>query len=143
MGNDGKVHSLKDYKGQRVLLYFYPKDNTPGCTIEAEMFRDHHPKLKKQNTVVLGVSPDTEKSHVGFAKKFKLPFVLLADPEHEAIDAYGVWAKKKFMGREYLGVLRQSFLIDEKGKIIHIYDEVKPKIHAGEVLAKVCEIEEA
>ncbi len=137
-GSDGKTHSLAEYKGKRVLLYFYPKDNTPGCTTEAEKFRDLHGELVDQNLVIFGISADSVKSHQGFAKKFKLPFVLLSDPEKGMINAYEAWGKKKFMGREYEGILRISFLIDEKGKIARVYDEVKPKEHATEVLGDVC-----
>ena len=126
---------MKDYAGKWVLLYFYPKDDTPGCTIEACAMRDNLPRFKKMKAVVLGVSADPVKKHAKFAEKYGLPFTLLADEERELINAYGVWAKKKFMGREYMGILRNSYLIDPKGKIAKIYEGVKPKDHAEEVLA--------
>jgi thioredoxin-dependent peroxiredoxin len=131
---EGKMHALKDYAGSWVLLYFYPKDDTPGCTVEACTIRDSWAAFKKKKAIVLGVSPDSVKSHGKFAKKFKLPFPILADEEKTLVKAYGVWSKKKFMGREYMGVLRNSFLIDPKGKIAKIYEGVKPAEHAGEVL---------
>jgi peroxiredoxin Q/BCP len=131
---EGKMHSLKDYVGKWVLLYFYPKDDTPGCTTEACAIRDAFLDFEKNNAVVLGVSCDSPKSHAKFVEKYKLPFTLLADEEKTVVNAYGVWAPKKFMGREYLGVLRTSFLIDPEGKIKKIYEKVKPAIHADEVL---------
>ncbi len=137
---DGKVHSLLDYTGKWVLLYFYPRDNTLGCTTEACAIRDTHPDFKKLNCVVLGVSADTETKHKNFREKFELPFTLLADTEKQAIEAYGVWAKKKFMGREFMGILRTSFLIDPKGNIAKVYDKVRPKDHAGEVLADLARL---
>ena len=130
----GKEHELKDYLGRWVLLYFYPKDDTPGCTIEACTLRDEFPKFRKMNAAVLGVSADPVKKHAKFAEKYGLPFPLLADEEKTLLNAYGVWAKKKFMGREYMGILRNSYLIDPKGKIAKIYEGVKPKDHAEEVL---------
>ena len=131
---EGKMHSLKDLKGKFVLLYFYPKDDTPGCTKEACTIRDNYSAFKKMDLVVLGVSADSPKSHAKFADKYKLPFPLLADEKKEVIEAYGVWAKKKFMGREYMGILRNSFLIGPDGKIAKIYEGVKPAEHAEEVL---------
>jgi len=130
---DGKIHRLKDYHGKKVLLYFYPKDDTPGCTVEACNFRDGYNEFTKLGLVILGVSADSVKSHKKFAEKFKLPFPLLSDETKEVCESYGVWAKKKFMGREYIGIVRSSFLIDEKGKIAKIYEEVKAKEHADEV----------
>jgi len=131
---NGETVSLKDLKGQKVVLYFYPKDDTPGCTKEACSFRDAWGKFKKQGITVLGVSPDTEVSHKKFETKYKLPFTLLADKDHAIADAYGVWGEKKFMGRTYMGVLRTTFLIDEKGKIKKVFEKVKPEDHASEVL---------
>ncbi len=116
------------------MLYFYPKDDTPGCTKEACSFRDAFSKFKKQRIAVLGVSPDSEKSHQKFATKYKLPFTLLADTDKSIVEAYGVWGEKKFMGRTYMGVNRTTFLIDEKGKIKKIFEKVKPEDHASEVL---------
>lgn len=131
---DGAMHKLSDYRGKWVLLYFYPKDDTPGCTKEACMIRDNFPDFKKLKITVFGVSTDPVKSHKKFVDKYKLPFTLLADEGKEVVNAYGVWGKKKFMGREYLGTFRTSFLIDPKGNIAHIYENVKPDIHAEEVL---------
>lgn len=131
---DGRKVSLKDFRGERVVLYFYPKDDTPGCTKEACSFRDAFSEYKKRGIKVLGVSPDNEASHKKFAAKFKLPFTLLADPDHSISDAYGTYGEKKFMGRKYMGVKRTTFLIDEKGKIKKIFEKVKPEEHAREVL---------
>jgi peroxiredoxin Q/BCP len=131
---DGETVSLNDLRGQKVVLYFYPKDDTPGCTKEACSFRDAFSKFKKQDITVLGVSPDKEASHKKFVTKYKLPFTLLADTDHSIADAYGVWGEKKFMGRTYNGVHRTTFLIDEKGKIKRIFEKVKPEDHASEVL---------
>ena len=133
----GKMHTLKDQKGKWVLLYFYPKDDTPGCTVEACTIRDNWPAFKKIGIKVFGVSADSVKSHKKFEEKFELPFTLLADEDKKIITAYGVWQKKKFMGREYMGIVRSSFLIDGKGKIAKIYESVKPKEHAEEVLGDV------
>ncbi len=132
---DGNKHSLKDYRGSWILLYFYPKDNTTGCTAEACSIRDSYADFKKSKTVVLGVSIDSVKSHDKFVKKYDLPFTLLADEDKKIVNAYGVWGKKKFMGHEYMGTRRMSFLIDPDGKIAKIYETVKPKEHAEEVLA--------
>jgi peroxiredoxin Q/BCP len=131
---DGETVSLKDLRGQKVVLYFYPKDDTPGCTKEACSFRDDFAKFKKRGITVLGVSPDTEAAHKKFETKYKLPFTLLADTDHAIADAYGVWGEKKFMGRKYMGVHRTTFLIDEKGKIKKVFEKVKPEDHASEVL---------
>lgn len=130
----GKERKLSDYKGRWVLLYFYPKDDTPGCTKEACAIRDTYAEFKKVKAVVLGVSTDSVTSHAKFAKKFNLPFTLLADEEKKVAKAYGVWGKKKFMGREYMGTHRTSFLIDPQGMIAKVYVEVKPEMHAEEVL---------
>ncbi len=134
---DGKLHTLKEYLGKWVVLYFYPKDDTPGCTVEACQFRDNFPKFKRSKAVVLGVSADPVKKHAKFVTKYELPFTLLADEEKEVVNLYGVWAKKKFMGREYMGILRTSFLIDPEGKISKVYENVKPELHAEEVLADI------
>ena len=131
---NGETVRLKDLRGQKVVLYFYPKDDTPGCTKEACSFRDSFAAFKKRGIEVLGVSPDSEASHKKFTTKFKLPFTLLADANHEIADAYGVWGEKKFMGRTYMGVKRMTFLIDEKGKIKKVFEKVKPEEHAQEVL---------
>ncbi len=134
---EGRLHTLKEYRGQWVILYFYPKDDTPGCTVEACSFRDNFSLLKKAGAVVLGVSVDPVKKHAKFVEKYSLPFTLLADEEKKVVELYGVWGKKKFMGREYMGTNRVSFLIDSKGKLVKIYDPVKPAEHAAEVLADI------
>ena len=136
---NGETVSLKDLRGQKVVLYFYPKDDTPGCTKEACSFRDEFAKFKKRGITVLGVSPDNEKSHKKFETKYKLPFTLLADTDHAIAESYGVWGEKKFMGRTYMGVLRTTFLIDEKGKIKKVFEKVKPEDHASEVLEAFAE----
>ncbi len=132
---EGKEHSLSGYKGRWVLLYFYPKDDTPGCTIEACAIRDQFKDFTKIGAVVLGVSTDSVASHKKFANAYKLPFTLLADVTKEVVGRYGVFGEKKFMGRTYLGTMRTSFLIDPKGKIVKVYEKVKPEIHAAEVIA--------
>ena len=132
---DGKTRKLLDYSGKWVLLYFYPKDDTPGCTIEACSIRDSFANFKKMKTIVLGVSADSVKSHKKFEKKYKLPFSILSDENKKVIKAYGIWGKKKFMGREYMGIKRTSFLISPEGKIAKIYEDVKAASHASEVLA--------
>ena len=134
---NGKIHQLSSYKGKWVLLYFYPKDDTPGCTKEACGFRDSLNDLKKHNVVVLGVSADSVSSHQKFAKKYNLNFSLLSDEKKEVIKAYGAWGKKKFMGKEFEGILRISFLINPEGEIVKKYDKVKPEIHAKEVLEEI------
>lgn len=131
---NGKDHKLSDYKGSWVLVYFYPKDDTPGCTKEACSIRDNFPKFKKSKAIVLGVSVDSVKSHAKFAEKYDLPFILLSDEDKKVVKKYGVWAKKKFMGKEYMGTVRTSFLIDPAGKIAKIYEKVNPETHAEEVL---------
>lgn len=130
----GEKHSLSDYKGKWVLIYFYPKDNTPGCTVEACQLRDSIEDIRSGGAEVLGISVDSVKSHLGFADKYKLPFPILSDEKKEVVNLYGVWGKKKFMGREYTGTNRVSFLIDGRGKIVKIYKKVKPLGHAKEVL---------
>jgi len=136
---NGEAVSLKDLRGQKVVLYFYPKDDTPGCTKEACSFRDAFAKFKKRGITILGASPDSEKSHQKFATKYELPFTLLADKDHAIADSYGVWGEKKFMGRTYMGVHRKTFLIDEKGKIKKVFEKVKPEDHADEVLEAFAE----
>ena len=131
---DGELHKLSDYTGKHVLLYFYPKDFTPGCTIEACELRDNFPNFKKLGAIVLGISTDSVESHKKFAKVHKLPFTLLSDVSRKVAKSYGVWKPKKVFGREFLGTHRTSFLIDPEGKIAKIYEKVKPKVHAEEVL---------
>jgi thioredoxin-dependent peroxiredoxin len=130
----GETVRLQDLRGQKIVLYFYPKDDTPGCTKEACSFRDAFSDFKKRGIRILGVSLDSEASHQKFTAKYKLPFTLLADTDHSIADAYGVYGEKKFMGRSYMGVKRMTFLIDEKGKIRKVFEKVKPEEHAREVL---------
>ncbi len=130
----GKI-SLADYLGKNVILYFYPKDDTPGCTKEACAFRDGFADFKKRGAVILGVSTDPVKAHDKFVDKFKLPFLLLADEDKKIVEAYGVWGEKMFMGKKYMGTNRVTFLIGPDGKIKHIWPQVKPEEHAAEVLA--------
>lgn len=130
----GTEHSLSDYKGKWVVLYFYPKDLTPGCTVEACSFRDNEARLKAVGAVVLGVSADTVKRHEKFTQVMSLNFPLLADVEKEVCKAYDSFGKKKFMGREYEGILRNTFIIDPAGKVAQVYESVKPKVHVDEVL---------
>lgn len=132
---NGKQISLADMKGKKAVLFFYPKDNTPTCTLEACSLRDEHAFLSKKNYVVLGVSADDEKMHRKFATKYELPFSLLADTNMEIIKAYDVWGTKKFMGRIYDGIIRTTFIIDEKGKIAEVITDVKSKEHGKQVLA--------
>ncbi len=134
LDQEGREHALSSYRGAWVLVYFYPKDDTPGCTTEACAIRDADPDLSSLGAVVLGISADSVKSHKKFADKYDLTFPLLSDEAHAAIDAYGVWGKKKFMGREYEGILRTSFLIDPQGIVQKVYENVKPEVHAAEVL---------
>ena len=125
---------LSDYLGEPVVLYFYPKDDTPGCTKEACSFRDDYSEYQKKGVVILGVSPDTPAKHAKFKQKYQLPFTLLADVNHEVCELYGVWGKKKFRGREYDGVLRTTFLIDKNGIILKVFENVKPSDHSSEIL---------
>lgn len=131
----GEARALSDYRGKPVVLYFYPKDDTPGCTTEACSFRDDYAVYGDAGVVILGVSPDTPKSHAKFKEKYNLPFTLLSDEGHAVCEVYGVWGLKKFMGREYEGVLRTTFLIDENGIIKKVFPKVKPDGHSAEVLA--------
>jgi len=131
---NGKMWKFSDFLGNYVLIYFYPKDDTPGCTTEACGLRDNFPKFNEQNIKIIGISADSKESHKKFANKFELPFTLLADTDKQVIQSYGVWQKKKFMGREYEGIVRSSYLVDKMGKIIKIYEKVIPKNHAKEVL---------
>lgn len=134
---NGKIHSLKDYRGKFVLLYFYPKDMTPGCTTEACTFRDHLNSLKASNIQILGVSADSIESHLKFARKEKLNFPLLSDTDHKIIDSYGVWKEKSMYGKTFMGISRESFLIDPEGRIVKHYAKVTPATHAQEVLEDV------
>jgi thioredoxin-dependent peroxiredoxin len=134
---DGEKVSLADFKGQKVALYFYPKDDTPGCTKEACSFRDGWSKFRKRNVAVLGVSTDDERSHRKFVDKFSLPFPLLADTDRAIVKAYGVWGEKSMYGRKYMGTHRVTYLVDEKGKIAAVWPKVKPDGHADEILEAV------
>ena len=134
---EGVVRSLKDYAGKWVILYFYPKDDTPGCTKEACSFRDGFAKYKRAGIEVIGVSVDSVKKHAKFVEKYSLPFTLLSDEDKKIVEAYGVWGEKKFMGRTYMGTNRVSYLINPEGKISKVYAKVKPEEHADEVLADV------
>ena len=130
----GAQRKLSDYRGQPIVLYFYPKDDTPGCTTEACNFRDDYSAYQQAGVVILGVSPDSPKSHANFKAKFDLPFSMLADEQHQVCEQYGVWGRKKFMGREYDGVFRTTFLIDADGEIIKVFENVKPADHSKELL---------
>jgi thioredoxin-dependent peroxiredoxin len=133
----GTVRKLSEFRGQPVVLYFYPKDDTPGCTTEACAFRDDYSVYRDARVVILGVSPDTSKSHAKFKEKFHLPFTLLADENHEVCELYGVWGLKKMIGREYYGVFRTTFVIGPDGKIVKVFEGVKPDGHSAEVLASL------
>jgi peroxiredoxin Q/BCP len=132
--DSGERVSLSQFRGQRVVLYFYPKDDTPGCTAQACGIRDSYDDFEQRGAVVLGVSPDEESSHVKFKQKYGLPFTLLADPDHEVAEQYGVWGERKYMGKTYMGVERSTFLIDEDGRIAKVMRRVKPDTHAERVL---------
>ena len=131
---NGEERTLSEFRGSPVVLYFYPKDDTPGCTTEACNFRDDYSAYDQSGVRILGVSPDTPKSHTKFKAKYNLPFTLLADVDHAVCDLYGVWGPKKFMGREYQGVLRTTFLIDKDGQIAQVFENVKPADHSAEIL---------
>ncbi len=131
---DGEIVSLSDFKGKKVVLYFYPKDDTPGCTTEACAFRDAYDDILDLGAVVLGVSADNEESHMKFRTKYHLPFHLLADTEKKVLEAYGAWGEKKMYGKTYMGVIRSTYIIDETGNISHVWPKVTPKNHADEIL---------
>lgn len=130
----GEKVSLKDFKGQKLVIFFYPKDMTPTCTVEACNLRDNYDALQKKGIQVVGVSPDDEKSHIKFIDKHELPYTLLADPEQEMLNKYGVWGEKSMYGRKYMGVLRTTFLINEDGKIHDVISKVEAKNHAAQIL---------
>jgi peroxiredoxin Q/BCP len=131
---DGNEVKLSDFKGKKVVLYFYPKDNTPGCTAESCNLRDNYEELQKQGYVVLGVSTDDEKSHQKFIEKYDLPFPLIADTDKSVHEAYGTWGEKKMYGKSYMGTLRTTYVIDEEGKIAEVISKVKTKDHAAQIL---------
>jgi len=134
---NGDLRRLADFKGETVLLYFYPKDDTPGCTTEACNFRDDYSAYQDAGVTILGVSPDTPESHTKFKEKYALPFTLLADVDHQVAEQYGVWGLKKNFGREYEGIFRTTFLIDPEGMIKEVFEKVKPADHSAEVLALI------
>jgi peroxiredoxin Q/BCP len=131
----GERVSLSDFRGKPVVLYFYPKDDTPGCTTQACGIRDAYAEFERLGAVVLGVSPDTEASHVKFREKYGLPFTLIADPEHEIAERYGMWGEKKYMGKTYWGVSRSTFVVAPDGTVVKVFHKVKPDTHADDVLA--------
>ena len=133
--DDGSIVSSAALKGQRYVLYFYPKDDTPGCTKEACAFRDNLPKFSKLGVPVFGLSADDEKKHAKFVQKYALNFPLLSDPDHELLEAYGAWVEKNMYGRKYMGIQRSTFVINAKGKIEQVWEKVSPEKHAAEVLA--------
>ncbi len=136
-GHDGENVSDKSLRGSRYVLYFYPKDDTPGCTTQACDFRDNMARLQGAGYTVLGVSPDSLKSHEKFSSKYELNFPLLADPDHAVAEAFGVWREKKNYGRTYMGIVRSTFVVDEAGTLTHVYDNVKAKGHVDRVLSEV------
>ena len=137
----GKIHKLSDYLGKWVVLYFYPKDDTPGCTTEACSFRDNLSELKEMGVVVLGVSKDSVKSHQKFSEKYSLNFPILSDESLEVIKAFDAYGEKKFMGKTFMGVMRKTILIDKKGKVAKVYEKVSPKEHAKEIIEDIKELE--
>jgi peroxiredoxin Q/BCP len=137
---DGTLHKLSDYLGKPVLLYFYPRDDTPGCTTEACNFRDDYSAYESSGVVIFGVSGDDEKSHTKFKQKYELPFHLLADSEKQVVKLYDVWGKKKMYGREFDGIFRTTYLIDAEGKIARVFEKVKPAAHSAEVLKAIEEL---
>jgi len=134
---EGNIRTLADFSGQTIVVYFYPKDDTPGCTKEACSFRDTYQDFKEAGVEIIGISPDSEKSHTKFIDKYDLPFILLSDPDHKTCVSYGVWGLKKYMGREYEGVYRTTFIIGPQGEIKRVFENVKPSEHSHEVLAAV------
>ena len=136
---NGDERKLSEYRGKPLVLYFYPKDDTPGCTTEACNFRDDYSQYEQAGVEILGVSPDSPEKHSKSKKKYQLPFTLLADEDHTVCELYGVWGKKRFRGREYMGVLRTTYLIDSKGEIVKVFENVKPSDHSSEVIEALAE----
>jgi peroxiredoxin Q/BCP len=134
VASSGKTVTLSELTGKKIVLYFYPKDDTTACTAEACEFRDNWAAVKRAGAVVLGVSPDTVQSHIKFSNKFDLPFPLLADPDHAVAERYGVWGEKSMYGRKYFGIMRTTFILNEKGRIVNVFEKVKAKGHARQVL---------
>jgi len=139
----GKTVNLSDFKGRKVALYFYPKDDTPGCTKEACGFRDDFAVLKARGVEVIGVSADNQASHQKFTEKYSLPFTLLSDPDHQVMEKYGAWGEKNMYGKKVIGVLRSTFIIDEQGRIAHVFRKVKTDTHSQDVLAKLDQLGES
>lgn len=139
LDENGEPRSLSDYRGTAIVLYFYPRDDTPGCTTEACSFRDDYSSYQQAGVTILGVSPDTPKKHSKFKAKYELPFTLLADTDHRVCELYGVWGRKKYMGREYDGVLRTTFLIGADGRIVKVFENVKPDGHSAQILQALAE----
>ena len=139
----GERVSLSDFRGKPVVLYFYPKDDTPGCTVQAQGIRDAYAEFERAGAVVLGISPDDETSHVKFKEKYDLPFTLLADPEHEIAERYGTWGEKSYMGKTYWGVSRTTFLVAPEGTVAKVMHDVKPETHADDVLAALAALASA
>ncbi|HAF62104.1 MAG TPA: thioredoxin-dependent thiol peroxidase [Anaerolineaceae bacterium] len=137
LDEDGTSRKLSDYRGAPLVLYFYPKDNTPGCTTEACNFRDNYSDYQTANVTIVGISTDSVKSHKKFKEKYQLPFPLLSDPEHVVCEKYGVWSEKQMMGKKYMGILRTTFVINKDGSIAKIFEGVKPTEHSKEVLEVV------
>ena len=135
--SEGKIHKLSDYAGETIVVYFYPKDDTPGCTKEACSFRDSYADFKKAGVTIIGISPDKVESHKKFKEKYALPFTLLADPDHVVCEAFGVWGLKKSVGREYEGVFRTTYVIGPEGEIKRVFENVKPSDHSQEVLEAI------
>lgn len=132
--DSGKTIKLSDYRGKRVVVYFYPKDDTPGCTAQACSFRDHYTEIEEQNAIVLGISPDDQASHQRFKTKYNLPFTLVVDEDHALADAYGVWGEKSSFGKTYMGIIRSHFVIDEEGKLVGVHYNVKAEASLPDTL---------
>jgi len=133
---EGKLVTLEEYRGKKLVLYFYPKDNTPGCTAEACDLRDNYSRFQAQGYEILGVSADSEKSHRGFKDKFQLPFRLISDPDHTVLEAYGAWGEKKMYGKSYMGILRKTFVIDQNGYVEKIIEKVNTKEHSEQIFSE-------